>query len=107
MAWGCAAAGMAAVAGPASFYAARIAVGVAEAATFPLMWALLSAFYAPGEIAHAYGALLACVSVAQIAGGPLAALLLAADGLGGLAGWRWLFLVEAAPTLVRGGGGGG
>ena len=99
--WGCAAAGMAAVTGPSSFYAARVAVGIAEAATFPLMWALLAAFYAPGEIAHSYAALLACMSVAQIAGGPLAAALLAVDGLGGLAGWRWLFLVEAAPTVVR------
>jgi MFS transporter, ACS family, tartrate transporter len=102
LAWGVAAAAMAAVSGPASFYATRVLLGVAEAGTFPLMWATLQCFYAPGEIAHAYAALLACVSVAQIFGGPLAAALLAADGLAGLAGWRWLFIAEAVPTLVRG-----
>jgi ACS family tartrate transporter-like MFS transporter len=33
-------------------------------------------------------------------GGPLSSVLLSFDGLYGFAGWQWLFVVEAAPTLL-------
>jgi hypothetical protein len=36
----------------------------------------------------------------QVAGGPLAALLLSVDGAFGLAGWQILFLVESVPTVA-------
>lgn len=39
---------------------------------------------------------------AQVFGAPLAAGLLAMDGLGGLDGWQWLFLAEGLPTIAFG-----
>ena len=35
-------------------------------------------------------------------GGPIAALLLSLDSLGGLHGWQWLFLLEGVPAIALG-----
>ena len=43
------------------------------------------------------------ISLSHVLAAPLAAACLSLDGLGGLAGWRWLFLVEGAPTLLLAG----
>lgn len=42
------------------------------------------------------------ILLSQIIGGPLAAGFLAMDGLGGLHGWQWLFMLEGVPTIVMG-----
>ena len=38
----------------------------------------------------------------QVIGGPIAAGLLLMEGVGGLHGWQWLFLLEGALTLLYG-----
>lgn len=38
----------------------------------------------------------------QLFGGPLASGLLLMDGLGGLRGWHWLFILEGAVTILVG-----
>ena len=40
--------------------------------------------------------------ISSVVGAPLAAGLLALDGLFGLDGWQWLFLAEGLPTLAFG-----
>lgn len=40
--------------------------------------------------------------VGSVTGGPIAALLLSLDGLGGLHGWQWLFLLEGVPAVALG-----
>ena len=42
------------------------------------------------------------VFIAGVVGGPISGALLALDGLGGLAGWQWLFLLEGLPAIVLG-----
>ena len=37
-----------------------------------------------------------------VIGGPLAGYLLDMDGLGGLHGWQWLFLIEGLPAVILG-----
>ena len=39
----------------------------------------------------------------QVLGAPVAAALLSLDGLAGLHGWQWLFLVEGLLTVAFGG----
>ena len=39
----------------------------------------------------------------QVLGAPLAAGFLALDGVGGIAGWRWLFILEGCPSVLLGG----
>ena len=41
-------------------------------------------------------------AIAGVVGGPLSGLLLALDGIGGLRGWQWLFLVEGLPAVALG-----
>ena len=40
--------------------------------------------------------------VAQVISGPIASGLLLTDGMGGLKGWQWLFLLEGLPTILLG-----
>lgn len=42
-----------------------------------------------------------CV-LTQVIGAPLAAALLSLDGVAGLAGWQWLFIMEGIPTVALG-----
>jgi hypothetical protein len=37
---------------------------------------------------------------AFVFGGPVSTLLLGMDGIGGLDGWQWLFVIEGAPVLL-------
>jgi ACS family tartrate transporter-like MFS transporter len=41
--------------------------------------------------------------LANVLGAPLAAGLLSMDGLGGLQGWQWLFMLEGIPAIILGG----
>ena len=43
-----------------------------------------------------------CTALAQVIGAPLAAAILTMDGLGGLRGWQWLFLLEGGATVLFG-----
>jgi MFS family permease len=42
------------------------------------------------------------VPIATVIGGPLSGALLGLHGLGGLAGWRWLFIIEGIPAVLLG-----
>jgi ACS family tartrate transporter-like MFS transporter len=41
-------------------------------------------------------------ALAGVFGGPISGLLLAMDGVGGLGGWQWLFLLEGLPAVMLG-----
>ena len=103
VAWGAATAATGAVRSAGGLYAARLALGAAEAGTMPGCWYLLSSFLPASELPAAYAWVLAATVVSQVVGGPVAALFLGpADGAAGLPGWRWLFIVEGAATAVFG-----
>src|SRR5205823_8569916 len=42
------------------------------------------------------------VVVAGVIGGPISGALLSLAGVGGVAGWQWLFVVEGLPAVVLG-----
>ena len=42
------------------------------------------------------------VQCVQVAGAPIAAALLSLNGVLGLRGWKWLFLLEGLPTIAFG-----
>ena len=54
------------------------------------------------QVAVAYAWCQAGSVISQVIGAPLAAGLLALDGVGNLDGWQWLFLAEGIPTLAFG-----
>ena len=100
--WGLISAGMLFVRTPATFYLLRFLLGVAEAGFFPGVIYYLSLWYPTAHRARAIAAFMTAVPVTGLIGGPLSGALLELDGLHGLAGWQWLFLLEGLPAVILG-----
>jgi ACS family tartrate transporter-like MFS transporter len=100
--WGFAAAATALVVGPYSFYAARFFLGVAEAGFFPGAAFLLAVWFPAQYRTRALAILSAAVPFSSVIGGPFSVLLLELNGLYGLKGWQWMFLVQGLPACIIG-----
>ena len=99
-AWGTVSAATALVSQPTGFYAARFLLGVAEAAFFPGIILYLT-FWFPREYRARFTAIfMTAIPLSSTFGGPLSGLVLGLDGVGGLRGWQWLFLVEGLPACA-------
>ena len=98
--WGIISACMAFVQGEWSFYIMRMLLGVAEAGLFPGVMYFLTQWFVVKDRAKANGMFLLGVSIANIVGAPLGGLLLTMDGLGGLHGWQWMFIIEGLPACI-------
>src|SRR5882672_12816566 len=85
---------------PASFYAVRILLGVAEAGFFPGMVLYLTYWFPQRYRARLIAIFMAAIPFANTIGGPLSSLILQLDGAVGLHGWQLLFLIEALPALL-------
>lgn len=100
--WGCVASCFALVHNAASFFALRLLLGVFESGALPAMWWHLSQFLPQERLTKPYMWMTVGVLLAQILGGPLAAAFLSMDGVGGLKGWQWLFVLEGFPSVLMG-----
>jgi MFS transporter, ACS family, tartrate transporter len=100
--WGLVSAGMMFMKGPASFYTLRFLLGLAEAGFFPGMILYLTYWFPRRDHARAIALFMTANAVAGVVGGPVSGALLTMHGLGGLAGWQWLFLLEGLPAAVLG-----
>jgi ACS family tartrate transporter-like MFS transporter len=100
--WGLISAAMMFVRGPTSFYILRFLLGVAEAGFFPGIIYYLSMWYPAAQRARAVSWFMVAIPLTIVIGGPLAGYLLDMDGLGGLRGWQWLFLIEGLPAVLLG-----
>lgn len=85
-----------------SFVAVRAVLGVTEGGLLPGMILYLSGLYTRGEMALRIGIFYTAASLSGAFGGLLARGLNEMDGLGGLEGWRWIFVVEGLLTVVCG-----
>ena len=92
--WGLVVVAMMFIQGPLSFYGLRLLLGAAEAGLLPGALFYVTQWLPKRERTDAIAKVMAGGSVAVILGGPIAGILLALDGVAGLAGWQWLFLVE-------------
>ena len=100
--WGIISATMMFVRNAPTFYVLRFLLGAAEAGFFPGVVYYLSHWYPEGQRARAIAAFMTAVPVSGVIGGPLSGALLTLNGLFGLAGWQWLFLVEGIPAIMLG-----
>jgi ACS family tartrate transporter-like MFS transporter len=100
--WGLVSSAMMFVRGPASFYALRFLLGVAEAGFFPGMILYLTYWFPPLERARAVARFMTATAIAGVVGGPVSGALLGLDGVAGLRGWEWLFLLEGLPAVGLG-----
>ena len=100
--WGLIATAMALVSGETSFYVMRFLLGVAEAGFFPGIILYLTYWFPARERARIVALFMAATPLATMVGGPVSGALLEFNGLFGLKGWQWLFIVEGLPAIVLG-----
>ncbi|MEW6161482.1 MAG: MFS transporter, partial [Verrucomicrobiota bacterium] len=99
--WGFLSALTAFVRTPAEFYAVRFLLGVAEAGFFPGIIVHFTHWFVSADRARALSGLVMAVPFSLALGAPVSALLLDVNWLG-LAGWKWMFILEGLPAVVLG-----
>jgi ACS family tartrate transporter-like MFS transporter len=102
VAWGLVAASMAFISGVTSFYALRFLLAIAEAGMTPGATLYLSRWFPQAARGRAIGAFYSATALAIVIGGPLSGALLEMPGWLGLRPWQWMFIIEAAPTVIIG-----
>ena len=100
--WGLISGAMTLVTGPVSFCFARFLLGVAEAGFFPGIILFLTYWLPRRHRARYIGLFMLGIPVSSLIGGPISGALLGLDGVLGLKGWQWLYLLESLPSLVLG-----
>ncbi|MFO1158730.1 MAG: MFS transporter [Reyranellaceae bacterium] len=100
--WGVVSAAFALIGGPVSFLVLRFLLGVAEAGFFPGVILYFTYWYPARYRATIVGIFMVAIPVAGLIGSPISGAILYMDGIGGLGGWQWIFLLEAAPAILLG-----
>jgi MFS transporter, ACS family, tartrate transporter len=100
--WGLLSIAMVLVGGVWSFYVLRFLLGVAEAGFFPGVAFYLACWFPAQYRARILAGFLVAIPFSTVVGAPLSGLLLELDGTLGLAGWKWLFILEGLPAVVFG-----
>ena len=86
---------------PLELYGARFLLGAAEAGFFPGVIVYLSHWFVAEDRAKAGARFMSAIPIGFMIGGPIAGNLLQVQWAG-IAGWRWLFLLEGAPAIILG-----
>ena len=100
--WGLVSGLTAFVTGPVSFSIMRFILGMAEAGFTPGVYLFFTLWFPGKWRARATAAFLVGIPVANMVGSPISGALLTLHGLGGIAGWKWLLLLEAVPAVLLG-----
>ncbi|WP_347557362.1 MFS transporter [Robbsia sp. KACC 23696] len=100
--WGLVSAATALVHNAASFYVLRFLLGAAEAGFFPGVLLYLSYWVPAAHRARIIAIFMVAIPAASFIGSPVSAALLQMNGIEGLRGWHWLFLLEGIPTALLG-----
>jgi D-galactonate transporter len=98
--WGLISGSMAFVTGEFSFYVVRVLLGIAEAGFFPGIIFYLTLWFPAAYRARIIGWFMFAIPISTVIGAPISGLVLGLDGVAGLRGWQWLFVVEAIPSLI-------
>ena len=100
--WGLVAACSVFVTGPTSFVSMRFLLGAAEAGFYPGVILYITYFFPAAYRGRMVAIFTAGVPLSLFLGSPISALLLELHGFLGMAGWKWLFLLEAVPSVLLG-----
>jgi len=85
------------------FYTLRFLIGVMEAGFVPGVLYFFTQWYPGNRRARVNAYFKSSICLCGIVGGPLAGFILGHfDGLYGMAGWKWLFLLEGLPSVLLG-----
>jgi MFS transporter, ACS family, tartrate transporter len=98
--WGLVATAMMLVRTPMVFYALRLLLGMAEAGFYPGVIYYLTLWFPSRMRARAVSRFYIALPLSSVVMGSLAGWLMGLDGILGLSGWQWLFLVEGLPAVL-------
>lgn len=84
------------------FYFFRFLLGFFEGGFFPSVIVYLSLWFRTEDRAKAIAAFMAAIPLSNVLGSPLSGLIQRHIGWGGLAGWRWVFIVEGIVPIFAG-----
>ncbi|MEG0676924.1 MAG: MFS transporter [Comamonas sp.] len=101
--WGIIATAMAWVTTPMQFYVARFLLGAFEAGFFPGVILYFTYWYPSARRGRVISIFLSAVMGMAVVAGPLCgAILKYMNGIDGLHGWQWLFLIQGPPACILG-----
>ncbi len=100
--WGIVSAGMALVTGIWSFMGLRFLLGAMEAGFFPGIILYLTYWFPSEHRAKIVGIFMVAIPISSLLGSPISGAILGMSGVAGLRGWQWLFILEAAPSVLLG-----
>jgi ACS family tartrate transporter-like MFS transporter len=98
--WGIISAAQAFVTGELSFNIVRLLLGVAEAGFFPGIIFYLTLWFPTAYRARVVGWFMFAIPISTVIGAPISGLILGLEGVAGLHGWQWMFLIEGLPALI-------
>src|SRR5690606_22599989 len=98
--WGIVSGLMATVQGPVSYLVLRFLLGVAEAGFFPGMILYFTYWFPAQYRGRIISSLFLAVPVANGAASVISGAILGMDGIWGLRGWQWVFIIEAIPAVL-------
>jgi ACS family tartrate transporter-like MFS transporter len=100
--WGVVGCGMAFVHGPVAYIVLRFLLGAAESGFLPGIVFFLTQWLPGSARAGILALLYLAIPLSSVIGSPVSAYILRMNGWHGLAGWQWLFLLEALPAIALG-----
>jgi MFS transporter, ACS family, tartrate transporter len=98
--WGIISGAQAFVTGEISFNIVRLLLGIAEAGFFPGIIFYLTLWFPAAYRARIVGLFMFAIPISTVIGAPISGLVLNLEGVAGLHGWQWMFIIEAVPALV-------
>jgi ACS family tartrate transporter-like MFS transporter len=100
--WGLLSGATAFCTGPYSFMLVRFLLGLAEAGFYPGLVLFFTYWFPDRHRARIVAGFTLALPLAVAAGAPVSTGLMELNGVYGLAGWRWMYLAEAFPTIMLG-----
>ena len=99
--WGLTSLLMGAISNEYQFYILRTLLGVFEAGITPVTLLFITIWFTVERRGSAFSRFVVAMPCAGALGGPVSAMILEyMNNFAGWAGWRWLFVLEAIPTIV-------
>jgi ACS family 4-hydroxyphenylacetate permease-like MFS transporter len=100
--WGVAGSATMFTRGPGDLYVYRFVLGVAEAGFMPGLLLYITYWIPESHRARAVASFSIAMPAVAAVGSVISSLILGMNGIGGLKGWQWLFLLEGLPSIVVG-----
>jgi D-galactonate transporter len=101
--WGLITGAQAFVQGEFSLNIVRLLLGIAEAGFFPGIIFFITLWFPAAYRARIIGLFMFAIPISTVIGAPISGLVLNLDGVAGLHGWQWMFIIEALPALIMSG----